>query len=86
MTFDEAVKTISPVDVPENIELMKSIENNADIVDKLKKIAMLTALETITSDIDPINSIYASAITAFTLGVAVGQRMMKSDKEDIAHA
>jgi hypothetical protein len=89
MTFDEAVKTIDLSDesMVNATKIMDAMGNNRILMEKLHKIAALTIVETLLDPKgSPSQSIFASIASTFTLGVAVGQAMMASDKEDIAHA
>jgi hypothetical protein len=87
MTFDEAVKTIDLSDesMVNATKIMDAMGNNRILMEKLHKIAALTIVETLLDPKgSPSKSIFASIASTFTLGVAVGQAMMASDKE--AHA
>jgi ASC-1-like (ASCH) protein len=85
MTFDEAVASVylSDDSKTNTIKLMEDIASNEMLMKRLKRIAAFTIMQML-KDEDPIDAVFATAASTFTLGVTVGQRMMTSDKE--AHA
>jgi hypothetical protein len=82
MTFDEAVASIDLSDENKTnaIELMEDIASNERLMKRFKRIAAFTIMKML-KDEDPIDAVFATAASTFTLGVAVGQAMMASGKE-----